>query len=57
MSYHREVLYHLSIHSSFMELVFVLRQTDVIQPAWFGESQTGVQGHKLLKTRPPERLG
>lgn len=32
-SYHCEVLYHSTIHSSFMEVVFILRQTDIIQPA------------------------
>lgn len=31
--YHCEVLYHPTIHSSFVKLVLVLRQADVIQPA------------------------
>lgn len=32
-SYHCEVLYHSTIHSGLMEVVFVLRQADIIQPA------------------------
>lgn len=33
VSYHCEVLYHSTVHSSFVELIFILRQTDIIQPA------------------------
>lgn len=32
LSYHCEVLYHSTVYSSFMELVFILRQTNIIQP-------------------------
>lgn len=32
-SYHCEVLYHSPIYSSFVELIFILRQTNIIQPA------------------------
>lgn len=34
VSYHCEVLYHPTVHSGLMELIFILGQTNIIQPAW-----------------------
>lgn len=36
-THHREELQHLSVHPSFIELVFVLRKADVVQPPWSTE--------------------
>lgn len=33
-THHGEVLQHLSVHSALIELVFVLREADVVQPAF-----------------------
>lgn len=32
-THHSQVLQHLSVHSGLVELVFVLRESDVIEPA------------------------